>query len=237
MTPKNTPAQPLDLEDKLAALVSDAFIWARASRASTAEKEADERIQAMKREIQEDFLALRSRPEDQGEAQKLRARLIQRIEENSALLFQVSELEAELRALESPQSKISELEAKLQKIREWADDQPADLSGLRAIMVEAPPKGEGEPSARSGLREASPLEEPTDPDLRDFGWAPGDYWVSCRDCGLGHQWADKRAVRCRPCAVKRFKALMARSAPNPSQGEGSTPQSPSRNTQATPETP
>lgn len=51
--------------------------------------------------------------------------------------------------------------------------------------------------------------EPTDEELRGMGWAPGSYIIRCRDCpGISSEiWnCDKRAVRCRPCAVKAWEA-------------------------------
>ena len=37
-------------------------------------------------------------------------------------------------------------------------------------------------------------------DLRPFGWAPGGYMCRCSDCKCPHYGADKRSIRCKPCA-------------------------------------
>ncbi len=36
--------------------------------------------------------------------------------------------------------------------------------------------------------------------LLRFGYAPGNYWFVCRDCGNKHAVGDKRAIRCETCA-------------------------------------
>ena len=40
--------------------------------------------------------------------------------------------------------------------------------------------------------------------LIKFGYAPGGYWYRCCDCALDIIGGDKRAVRCRLCAQKRY---------------------------------
>jgi hypothetical protein len=58
-----------------------------------------------------------------------------------------------------------------------------------------------------------------EPDLRPFGWAPGDYVFKCTDVdhvsvgeGFKHMpMGDKRCWACRECAMKRYEA--ARNAP------------------------
>ena len=54
----------------------------------------------------------------------------------------------------------------------------------------------GDPSAawRQAVREGDDYEA-----LRGAGYAPGRYYCICADCGQTHS-ADKRAVRCLPCA-------------------------------------
>lgn len=41
--------------------------------------------------------------------------------------------------------------------------------------------------------------------LLDFGYAPGQYSNVCVDCLKDHQWCDKRAWRCEPCAKRRLR--------------------------------
>jgi hypothetical protein len=54
-----------------------------------------------------------------------------------------------------------------------------------------------------------PVADPTDQDLDAFGWAPGRYSITCRDCG-GQPWdCAKRSRRCRECAVEAFHAEQA----------------------------
>lgn len=54
------------------------------------------------------------------------------------------------------------------------------------------------------IREAKADPGPTDEDLKPYGWAPGSYECSCRDCWQDHV-ADKRANYCRPCATKSWR--------------------------------
>lgn len=52
--------------------------------------------------------------------------------------------------------------------------------------------------------------QPTDEQLLEFGYAPGSYDMKCRTCrGIVHD-VDKRAMRCRGCAVNAFRAAAAR---------------------------
>ena len=39
--------------------------------------------------------------------------------------------------------------------------------------------------------------------LRIGGWAPGNYMITCVDCKKVATDCDKRAISCKPCAVKR----------------------------------
>lgn len=39
--------------------------------------------------------------------------------------------------------------------------------------------------------------------LKDYGYAPGDYMITCRGCGKTVEGVDKRASRCRFCAEAR----------------------------------
>jgi hypothetical protein len=39
------------------------------------------------------------------------------------------------------------------------------------------------------------------PQERVHGWAPGNYFCTCGDCGI-HYVGDKRSVQCYPCAAK-----------------------------------
>lgn len=41
-------------------------------------------------------------------------------------------------------------------------------------------------------------------DLRPFGYAPGDYMITCHHCGERWIGAYERATACRPCAEKRL---------------------------------
>lgn len=48
-------------------------------------------------------------------------------------------------------------------------------------------------------------DDPSYPDLRPYGWAPGGYRIdhSCQDCG-GNIDGDKRCTRCLECACVEF---------------------------------
>ncbi|SFM82186.1 hypothetical protein [Methylobacterium pseudosasicola] len=55
-------------------------------------------------------------------------------------------------------------------------------------------------------------EQPSDEQLLEFGYAPGSYDMKCRTCrGIVHD-VDKRALRCRGCAVNAFRSAKARPA-------------------------
>lgn len=41
--------------------------------------------------------------------------------------------------------------------------------------------------------------------LKAFGYAPGDYVMTCKGCGERAWHVDKRASRCRPCAEKAYQ--------------------------------
>lgn len=60
-----------------------------------------------------------------------------------------------------------------------------------------------------------PSPAPTDADLLDYGYAPGNYTSICYGCSTRFYGADKRCRVCRPCAVSRWKA---RAADNGSDG-------------------
>lgn len=47
-------------------------------------------------------------------------------------------------------------------------------------------------------------EQPTDDQLTPFGYAPGNYQMRC-SCGDLAYNVDKRAMRCRPCAVAAYR--------------------------------
>lgn len=59
----------------------------------------------------------------------------------------------------------------------------------------------------------------TDAAIRPFGWAPGLYSFRCRDC-RAEAVGDKRALRCRTCAVA---ALRKAEAYPPTAAEASAP--------------
>jgi hypothetical protein len=142
-------------------------------------------------------------------------------------LREITRLEAKLRALESPQSKGRECWVLYHRDSPSSvyETAPSDLSkelgyGWSWVrMVEAPSKGDGEPSpadeALKNLLAHLDLCTPT-PHVEEIE-------VTAELMTL---MEDARYV---------LQSLQARSAPNPSSGEGS--QSPSRNTQDTPETP
>lgn len=79
---------------------------------------------------------------------------------------------------------------------------------------------------------------PTDADLRQFGYAPGGYIITCRTCEektSPGEWCDKRATCCRPCAVTRWNNQRAAPVPLAGEGEkdlGRLGQSPSRGSQS-----
>lgn len=43
--------------------------------------------------------------------------------------------------------------------------------------------------------------------LLRFGYAPGNYWFVCRDCGNKHAAGDKRATRCYACAETLYSQV------------------------------
>lgn len=49
------------------------------------------------------------------------------------------------------------------------------------------------------------VSSPTDDQLSIYGFAPGGYTGVCVDCKDKWLMQDKRAWRCRPCAVKKFQ--------------------------------
>jgi hypothetical protein len=55
----------------------------------------------------------------------------------------------------------------------------------------------------------APTEGPTDDQLRACWYAPGEYMLTCRDCEKLVQGVDKRAARCRPCAVTLYHKSLA----------------------------
>jgi hypothetical protein len=191
---------------------------------------------------------------------------------------EIANLEAKLRALESPQSKGRECWVRFNPSGTIdAYDRPVNGA---VPMVEAPSKGDGEPSAARLLRGAdAPLEPAPADSVYDLLCAVENkrmafqaalyqaYEVgrngatragvlSLRD-GIGYvmnhahadycSHKDKHAYLCQRAAenLESFDKLFPWAAPktersevpNPSSGEGSNPQSPSRNTQITPETP
>lgn len=52
------------------------------------------------------------------------------------------------------------------------------------------------------------LAEPTDRELKSFGYAPGNYMSRCLSCDQIKEEMDKRAITCRPCAVARYKTIV-----------------------------
>lgn len=54
---------------------------------------------------------------------------------------------------------------------------------------------------RSGQDMSAPTTAEQEPDLRAYGYAPGNYTCVCIDCAEQHT-ADKRARRCKDCAVE-----------------------------------
>ena len=49
------------------------------------------------------------------------------------------------------------------------------------------------------------MNTPSDHALRAWGYAPGNDSVTCSDCGQRADGVDKRARRCRPCAVTALR--------------------------------
>lgn len=60
---------------------------------------------------------------------------------------------------------------------------------------------------------------PSDSDLHQFGYAPGNYTSKCHRCDSHYHDLDKRAICCRTCAIEAFKA--ARVQPPTMEGKGS----------------
>jgi hypothetical protein len=58
----------------------------------------------------------------------------------------------------------------------------------------------------SDVQKTTIAEEPGEapPDLRPWGYAPGDYSIYCADCEQVVT-ADKRAIRCFQCALEASK--------------------------------
>jgi len=55
---------------------------------------------------------------------------------------------------------------------------------------------------------ALPHPKPVSSDLRDYGYAPGNYMGHCITCDQTMEWVDKRCRCCEPCAIaQRDKAL------------------------------
>lgn len=52
-------------------------------------------------------------------------------------------------------------------------------------------------------------ESPFDPQLLNFGYAPGNYIIKCWDCKQDRWDCDKRAARCKECAERRMRDQMA----------------------------
>jgi len=97
------------------------------------------------------------------------------------------------------------------------------LREICAMMFTNALRGTNTTEQREPLKEAV-LDEATDrilalmplggvPDLRAFGYAPGNYFCYCGSCGEQHT-ADKRASRCLTCAEK---ACASHSADNEQQ--------------------
>lgn len=95
--------------------------------------------------------------------------------------------------LSQPAPDREELERAAYK-RGW-DDREADfLAGVDRV-------------AQAGWQEGSPNRvELENERLKAYGYAPGNYMSKCDDCGSTDWDADKRARRCRPCAVIRWNA-------------------------------
>jgi hypothetical protein len=57
--------------------------------------------------------------------------------------------------------------------------------------------------AKGGLLPAAPVQEPEQWEhLKAYGYAPGNYMMICRGCNTEVIGVDKRASRCKPCAIK-----------------------------------
>ena len=68
--------------------------------------------------------------------------------------------------------------------------------------------------AMDEIKRVTAKEPITDADLAEFGWEPGEYFMTCRFCGVRdierdgvHPLSSKHSIRCRPCAVKMAEAI------------------------------
>lgn len=52
------------------------------------------------------------------------------------------------------------------------------------------------------------MSDLNDSDLLGYGYAPGNYMGTCRDCSLMQFDLDKRAIRCRECAIRLARQSM-----------------------------
>jgi hypothetical protein len=59
-------------------------------------------------------------------------------------------------------------------------------------------------AAREAIRaQPAPVQEPEQWEhLKAYGYAPGNYMMTCRGCNTEVIGVDKRASRCKPCAIK-----------------------------------
>lgn len=48
-------------------------------------------------------------------------------------------------------------------------------------------------------------ETPSDEQLQQFGYAPGDYYFKCARCKSCENIGDKHALMCKDCAITLFK--------------------------------
>jgi hypothetical protein len=56
---------------------------------------------------------------------------------------------------------------------------------------------------------------PGDKQLKVFGYAPGNYISQCLGCGQPRDGLDKLASSCRPCAERRYRAIILECAVEP----------------------
>jgi hypothetical protein len=68
-------------------------------------------------------------------------------------------------------------------------------------------------------RECSGLETCAAPstDLRDYGYAPGNYSGKCFTCEVMMDFVDKRCHCCKPCAQKKMDAAFDLCTPTPNR--------------------
>jgi guanosine-3',5'-bis(diphosphate) 3'-pyrophosphohydrolase len=59
-------------------------------------------------------------------------------------------------------------------------------------------------AAQALVFDMDPIDaHPSDAELLNYGYAPGDYYGKCNQCGIQHMKA-KHAFICKPCAAKNF---------------------------------